>query len=197
MRRSSFSRLTTCDIVVIATLVVCPAVHASASGQKVRVNQDALLVDEFQKKVADYVKLHRDAAAKVPPLKSTDSPTRIDEYQRALASMIRAARPQARQGDVFTSPIAAEFRRLIKITMRGPQANLIHASLRRGEPVSLTVSVNDAYPPTVPLQTAPSSLLLNLPKLPPEVEYRVVGHNLVLRDVAANLIVDFLPGAVF
>jgi hypothetical protein len=31
---------------------------------------------------------------------------------------------------------------------------------------------------------------LNLPPVPPEVEYRVVGHALILRDIDANLIVD-------
>jgi hypothetical protein len=38
--------------------------------------------------------------------------------------------------------------------------------------------------------------LLRLPQLPKEVEYRFVGRDLILRDVAANLIVDFLPNAV-
>jgi hypothetical protein len=39
----------------------------------------------------------------------------------------------------------------------------------------------------------PPSLLLNLPELPKELEYRFVGRELVLRDSAANLIVDVLP----
>ena len=39
----------------------------------------------------------------------------------------------------------------------------------------------------------PPSLLLNLPKLPKELEYRFVDHELIVRDVAANLIVDFIP----
>jgi hypothetical protein len=37
---------------------------------------------------------------------------------------------------------------------------------------------------------------LSLPKLPPDVEYRVVGHDLVLLDVTAKLIVDLMPNAV-
>ena len=39
----------------------------------------------------------------------------------------------------------------------------------------------------------PPSLLLNLPKLPKELEYRFVGRELILRDIAANLIVDVIP----
>ena len=69
-------------------------------------------------------------------------------------------------------------------------------SLRRSEPVRIPLRVNDTYPEKLPLQTTPPTLLLNLPKLPEELDYRVVGNNLVLRDVEANLIVDFIPQAI-
>ena len=74
--------------------------------------------------------------------------------------------------------------------------NSVAQSLRRSEPVVVALKVNRPYPEGVPLQTTPPSLLLSLPKLPPEVEYRVVGHALVLRDVAANLIVDYAPNTI-
>jgi len=32
--------------------------------------------------------------------------------------------------------------------------------------------------------------------LPPELDYRVVGRDLVLRDVKANLVVDFIANAI-
>jgi hypothetical protein len=37
---------------------------------------------------------------------------------------------------------------------------------------------------------------MNLPPLPAELEYRVVGHSLILRDIEANLIVDFIVNAI-
>jgi hypothetical protein len=37
---------------------------------------------------------------------------------------------------------------------------------------------------------------MNLPKLPPELEYRIIGKNLIIRDVDANIIVDFVPNAI-
>jgi hypothetical protein len=43
------------------------------------------------------------------------------------------------------------------------------------------------------LQTFPPTLLANLPKLPPELEYRFVDNALILRDTKANVVVDFLP----
>jgi hypothetical protein len=32
--------------------------------------------------------------------------------------------------------------------------------------------------------------------LPEELEYRIVGKNLILRDTGADLIVDFIPDAI-
>jgi hypothetical protein len=60
----------------------------------------------------------------------------------------------------------------------------------------LRLRVNARYPKELPLQSTPPSILLNLPKLPPELEYRIVGHDLVLLDVKAGLIVDYLPRAI-
>ena len=53
--------------------------------------------------------------------------------------------------------------------------------------------VNAAYPDGLPLQSMPPSLLLNLPQLSKELEYRFVGRELILRDAPANLIVDVIP----
>ena len=56
--------------------------------------------------------------------------------------------------------------------------------------------VNQLYPTTYPLATFPPALLPLLPPLPEEVEYRIVRDNLVLRDIEANVILDFIPRAV-
>jgi len=37
---------------------------------------------------------------------------------------------------------------------------------------------------------------LNLPRLPRELQYRIVGRALLLYDTQADLIVDFIPDAV-
>jgi hypothetical protein len=55
--------------------------------------------------------------------------------------------------------------------------------------------VNAPYPP-VPLQSTPPTLLANLPELPPGLDYRIVNRTLVLRDVQANLVLDFIPKAL-
>jgi hypothetical protein len=39
-------------------------------------------------------------------------------------------------------------------------------------------------------------VLLALPKLPKELEFRFVGSTLILRDTKANIIADILPNAL-
>jgi hypothetical protein len=58
--------------------------------------------------------------------------------------------------------------------------------------------VNAVYPNVhgQPLQSAPPTLLANLPILPRGLEYRVAGRTLALRDTEANLVVDILPDAL-
>jgi len=165
-------------------LVCAPAKEESGSAA----------VQDFSRRVSDYVKLHKLARSEVHGLKPTNSPEEIVHYEHRLAHRIREARNGDAQGAIFTPEISAEFRRLIGLAMQGPEAQRILKTLRDAQPARLTaIRVNGMYPSGFPLPSTPPSLLLNLPSLPPEVEYRVIGHALVLRDVEANLIVDFIP----
>lgn len=160
------------------------------------VNQDALIIQDFTKRVADYVKIHKSAQDQIHRLKPTESPSAIEHYEHRLAHQIQEARHGAARGDIFTPQITAEFNRLLGITLQGPDAVRIRQSLRRAEPVRIgPIRVNGTYPNHIPLQSSPPSLLLNLPPLPPELEYRVVGPALIIRDSEANLVVDFIPNA--
>jgi hypothetical protein len=159
-----------------------------------RVNPDSALVVDFQNRVSDYVRLTAKLKSDLP-LKPSDSRAVVTHREAEFAGRIQQARPQAAQGDIFTPRICAEFRRLIGIAMQGPEAQRIRKSLEHAEPVQGQLRVNAPYP-SVPLQSTPPSLLLNLPPLPSEVDYRLVGRALVLRDVQANLIVDFVPNAI-
>lgn len=152
---------------------------------------------EFAKRVEGYVALRNTAREGLHKLKPTESAADIEHHEEALADRIREMRRTASQGDIFTQVLSAEFKRSVALTMQGEGADRIRESLRRADPVHLKpLRVNESYPKGVPLQTTPPTLLLNLPKLPPELEYRVVGRALVLRDVEANLIVDFIPDAI-
>src|SRR5438132_8922440 len=142
-------------------------------GQAPRVNRDSVIIKDFESRVTDYVKLSKKAASGTAAPKQTESAAKLKAFQLALAAKIRAARPQARQGDIFTPQIAKVFQRLIAAPFGGPKGETLRASLRHAEPVKpLNLQVNDSYPEGDPLQSTPPSLLLDLPKLPPELEYR-------------------------
>jgi hypothetical protein len=178
-----------------AFYVVPLAVSLSlAFGQ--RVNADAQRIADFRQRLAAYVKMRNEAAAGLPASKPTDSPDKITGRERQLAQKLRSLRSAGKQGDIFTPEISTEFRRLIRLAWRGSDASQMRHSLARAEPVSLTLHINDAYPTSVPLQSTPATLLQNLPSLPKEIEYRIIGHNLVLRDAMANLVVDFIERAI-
>jgi len=150
---------------------------------------------EFEDRVAAYMKIHKAAEAEMGKLSPTSSPQKIDAKKDALAEGVRSKRASAAQGDIFTPAIADEFRRLIAIDVKR-RSKRIRESIRSGEPVMAKVRVNGSYPEGLPLQTMPTTLLTSFPKLPSELDYRLVGTTLVLRDVTANLIIDLIPNAI-
>ena len=152
---------------------------------------------DFQNRLDEYLKLRKTAADGLQKLKPTAKPESIKDHEKELAGKIRDLRRGATQGEIFAPPIAAQLCNLIAATMHGPDAQGIRTSLRRAEPVHLAeLHVDQSYPEGVPLQSTPPSLLANLPKLPQDLQYRVVGRALVLLDVGPNLIVDFIPDAI-
>jgi hypothetical protein len=179
--------------VLFTTSYLCPE-----SSQGPRVNPDARIVQDFERRVQEYVKLDRQAQAQgaLPALKPTDNAEKIHEDEQGLARAIRVTRSRAQQGDIFTPEVSREFKRLIGIAYQASEAHRIRVSLKSGDPVNLRLQVNQTYPENMPLQTTPPTVLLNLPRLPPELEYRLVGRSLVLRDVKANVVVDFIPNAI-
>jgi hypothetical protein len=158
------------------------------------VNADSAIIQDFQKRVDAYLKLRKSVESNLPRLKSTPSQDKISHHEHELGHAIREARRNTKQGDIFTPEISTEIRRLIAIAIQQGDGDHIGQSLRRAEPVHLHLEVNESYPEHVPLQSTPPSLLGNLPALPPEIEYRITGRDLVLLDAKANLIVDLIRG---
>jgi hypothetical protein len=159
------------------------------------VNADSAIIQDFGKSVAAYLQLRKSVESKLPPLKATASQAKINRQEHELARAIGDARKDAKAGDIFTPEISAEIRRLTGMAMQ-PRSGGDHIgqSLRHAEPVQLHLHVNEKYPEKLPLQSTPPSLLENLPPLPPEIEYRITGRDLVLLDTKANLIVDLITG---
>lgn len=160
-------------------------------------NADASGFREFSDHVDDYVRLHDAQEALLPKLKQTDLPEMIAAHQIALARKIREARASAKVGDIFTPAAVKSFQDVIQSTMQGAHGENVDATLKQGAPLpKMSVTVNDPYPDGVPYTSVPPTLLLIFPKLPDEVVYRVVLHDLLLLDLKANLVVDVIPGII-
>jgi hypothetical protein len=179
-------------LLLLAALFVAPG----SAVQKAAVNPDAKLLQDLQQRIADYQKLQKRAGSGAPALKQTDSPEQIEAARDALAERIRAARPQAQQGEIFTPAIADHLRALLGPGVKGPAAGATKKALKDDAPGAVPLKVNARYPDNEPLPTAPPELLMRLPKLPEGLEYRVIGRTLILRDTRANLIVDLIPRAL-
>jgi hypothetical protein len=167
----------------------------SPSGQT-RVNPDAALAAEFTKRVQNYRELHTKAGDGFPRLSKEATPQEIDQHQRSLARAIQQVRPKAQPAEIFTKEIRAYFRRQLAGVFAGPEGRKLKASIMDENPGPVRLSVNSRYPDTIPLSTMPPQVLAALPKLPPELEYRFIGERLILLDVPAHLVVDFIEDAL-
>jgi hypothetical protein len=130
-------------------------------------DERARILREFDRQVADYTHQH--------------------ECLDVLPEALNAAAPAPR---IFTPPVAMVFRQLIA-----------RALANRGAPAINGVG---AFPHPTVLEPFPSTALHDfppvmrdaLPPLPPPLEYRLIGHDLVIRDAAADIIVAVLRDAV-
>ncbi len=151
-------------------------------------------IKEFQNRIDNYLSARKKQDIAEKP---TDSPGKLAQEKQQTAEKTKESRPEAQQGDIFTPAVTAYFKKQIENTLRGPEGDKVRASLRHAEPLpNVQLKVNAKYPRNLPLQSTPPTLLMNLPPLPKELQYRIVGSALVLYDMASGLVVDFIPGAV-
>lgn len=161
-----------------------------------RQPDDETLRAEFLAKVDAYVELHRRLEAPLPKLHVTTDPAEILAAQAALAREIRTARHDATQGEIFSPPVAAMFRRVISATLATAGIRDMLETVDEENTVVLAVRVNADYPAGASVAMMPPCLLRALPPLPSELQYRFAGRHLILWDVHAGLIADFVPNAL-
>jgi len=185
-------------LILAAVLVVTVVQTASQNPPAAKTtNPDAATLAAFQERVKEYVKLHEDVEKGRAQPKETNDPAKIREAQVALGEEIRAARANARPGDIFTPDVRALFRKLMYPEVKGADGHETKSEIKEDAPKKpVPLKVNSLYPEGQPLPTVPANVLKNLPQLPEQLEYRIIDKNLILRDVDANLIVDYIPNAI-
>ena len=152
---------------------------------------------EFDSRLGAYMALRKRLVADVGELDPTSSQEKIAARANGLAQAIIAARASAKQGDIFTPEISSIIATLIKEEYSRRADTVIDVrDDTQAELPDFKPEVNQVYPTSYPLATFPPTLLPILPTLPEQIEYRIVQKYLILRDVEANVILDFMPNAV-
>ena len=179
------------------TSAAAPATTQAMSAgvsQAVEKAQNAATI-QFHQRIQAYLRTHNQAEGKVPNLRTTDDPQKIADREKALADMIMTLRAGAKPGEIFAPEYQPYFIKIVQDDFATRSAR-DRKALVNELPADMKVDINTVYPTTLPLATFPPALLRKLPDLPPELEYRIVGRSLILRDVKANLIVDVLRDVV-
>ena len=147
--------------------------------------------ERFAATIASYLRAHR---AAVQELQSSGGRATVTHESAAtLAHRIAAQRVNAKPGDIF-GPVAVRIRQTITAQLKGPNGVAILKVVYEPDVAArTTLNVNERYSDTLPRATMPGQLLLLLPSLPPELEYRFLGRSRWWIDSDAQLVADVLP----
>lgn len=160
---------------------ICVVAVTSTTASNARSQEafgDAAAITEFQRSVDAYAFQHRQVQRRL----------RVAADQKAMAAGMRAARPSAADGDLFTPSIAAAFHARISTALRTKGCNTALVGSGSNEVPRVGALAIGMHP-------VPDCWLAVLPRLPEELDYRASGVVLMLVDTHANIVVDVLHGA--
>ena len=184
------------SVLVIFGIFVCSLSLVSAAGQTTAAPNDAAAVKQFDAAIANYMTLRRKLQTEVRgPVKDSSS-TQLTDATDALAAGIQRSRKDVRAGTIFGEPIATVIKRRIADTVRTENLVAVLADIDDEGTAGPAPKVHLRLPVTAQMATMPPALLKVLPPVPKELEYRILGRYLILRDVDASLILDYIPVAV-
>ena len=157
---------------------------------------EAAAIKQFDDAVAKYMALRRKLRSEVSgPVKNSSS-SQVNNASDALARGIERARQDAQVGSIFGAPVTAVIKGRIADAVRTENLVAVLADIDDEGKASVAPKVHLRLPVSAQMATMPPSLLEVLPPLPKELEYRILGRYLVVRDVDASLILDYIPNAV-
>jgi hypothetical protein len=178
---------------IVVSSVILPAYLLTPRSRATeRTSADPVTV--FEDRVAAYVALHRQCAERLLIRGVEPDSAGGAAFREALGDSIRSARPRAQPGDILCPALASRILQIVRTDLAARE-RLERQAILDGVP-QLKLRVNDCYPSGEPLATMPPVLLLRLPPLSPELQYRFIGRTLALLDVDASLVVDVLPDAL-
>jgi hypothetical protein len=180
------------SLVLIAGALTCEAAAEAPPANPA----EAQAVETFEARVKEYWVLHKKLESAVPRLPRHPTPEQVDKNQRALGESIKSVRHDAKPGEFFAPGMQAYVKRVVGGILSGPDGKVIRASIMDENPGVPSLTINQRYPPSIPLSTMTPRILAALPKLPEDLEYRFIGVRLILLDTQADIILDFAEGVL-
>jgi len=182
---------------LLGSFIICAAAAIGSVAQKPATSppsaaKDRKTVATFLNRSKAYVKQRNRVEAKLPKLSKDSTPEQIVVHKKSFEEGVRLARVGARQGDIFRAETAEYLRRLIRTEFKGQDRAEVKEAILDAETVGIPLKVNYPYPETREVSTMPATLLLKLPQLPKELNYRFVGRHLLLIDKENGLILDYM-----
>jgi hypothetical protein len=158
------------------------------------VNPKGASIKGFLDRLNAYVDLQKKAENDLPKLNGNETPSQIEAHQAAMAARMKLARPNPKRGELFgdAEPAFKDIVARDKALRTKRDEKAVMEEVPKFDPPR----VNSAYPEKAALATVPPLLLDQFPRLPEgRLEYRFMGNDLILRDMKANLIADFINNA--
>ena len=198
-----FRRVVVVLLVWFGMVVMVPTSRASLQTAGTKAPQpppnaaaDAAALKKFSAMVANYVALRKKIREEIPDIQVTPKASEINAASDALARAVQRARPNAQQGAFFTPEIAGAIRRTLEAALNKTDRAAVLALINEEPGALKRPNVHQRFPAGDILATTPAVLLQVLPTLPKELEYRFVGRLLILRDIDAALVLDYMPAAL-
>jgi hypothetical protein len=180
-----------------AVALAAASLMAAPAAQVTLTPGDSAALQEWTVGIEGYLALREQALRATPPRLSSD-PAAILTASFALGAEIRARRAGARAGDLFTADVRNTFRKQIARALTDHQiavADLVAGLEAEILPGSPGPAVNKRFPWQLGA-AMPPCVLAALPPLPKELQFRLVGRDLILIDLDAMLVIDILPDAL-
>ena len=172
---------------------------AAASGFAHTTDSREETLQRFHEAVSAYMSLREAVERTVPPLEISPDWESIRAGIDSMADAIRAARPSAKEGDIFDAATATLLRGSIRTSLGIPGCGVEDILAAQSNDARLATAlrplVHDRFDWAAG-SFMPYCILTALPVLPGELKYRFVERDLALVDINADLVVDVLPDAL-
>lgn len=152
---------------------------------------DRASLRDFQRAVYEYANLRDRTAEQIGQTMPRASPQEIEAFRSALAIKMASLRLNAQPGNILSPN--DRFLRVVRCILSDPMTVPVEPpSLDSSQQVALNQRFLDDVAPGI----LPARVMIHLPDLPMGLTYRIRAERLVLRDMIAGLVVDYIPEPV-